>query len=108
MKQGCFAAPHSVVVTLTILLTVGSASAQVTILTVGPHGTYTQIQDAIDVVVSCDDTEIRVEGASTYVENLDIGTGFSGGTLALLGGWDMTFTDRVFPAQNTIIDGNQA
>lgn len=108
MKHGCFAAPHSVVVTLTILLTVGSASAQVTILTVGPHGTYTQIQDAIDVVVSGDDTEIRVEGASTYVENLDIGTGFSGGTLALLGGWDMTFTDRVFPAQNTIIDGNQA
>ncbi len=107
MKHGVFVASLSIVVSA-LLLTVGPAGAQATILTVGPHGTYANIQDAIDVVVSGEDTEIWVEGASTYVENLEIDGSFSAGTLALLGGWDMTFSARVFRPQDTIIDGNQA
>lgn len=107
MKQGIAVASVLMVMVLTLLLTVEPAEAQVTILRVGLHGDYDDIQDAIDVVVSGDDTEIRVEGG-TYLENLEIDAAFAAGTLALLGGWDMTFTNRVFPPQNTIIDGNQA
>ena len=104
--------PHARTSLLTLIpllavVTIGSAEAQVTILEVGPHGTYTNIQDAINVVVSGDNTEIRVEGASTYYENLVIDASFADGELALLGGWNMTFTDRVFPPQDTIIDANQ-
>lgn len=108
MKHGVFVARLFVVVVSALLLTAGSASAQVTILEVGPHGDYLNIQDAIDLVVSGENTEIRVEGGNTYTENLVIDANFSAGTLALLGGWNMDFTDRVYPPQNTIIDGGQA
>ena len=108
MKKGSFPGTLSIVAALSFLVLLGSAQAQLTILEVGPHGTYTKIQDAIDVVVSGVDTEIRVEGASTYVENLVIPFSFNAGTLTLLGGWDMTFSDRIFLPQDTVIDGNQA
>jgi hypothetical protein len=84
---------------------VGSIGAQTTVLTVGPHGSYPTIQNAIDLVVPGTDTEIRVEGGATYVENLVIDAGFSSGTLALLGVWETTFSQRPFPPQDTIIDG---
>ena len=108
MKHGVFVVSLSMVVALVVLVAVEPAEAQVVVLKVGPHGTYASIQDAIDVVVSGDETEIWVEGANTYVENLEIDAAFAAGTLALLGGWDMTFAARVFPPQDTIIDGNQA
>lgn len=108
MNHSSFLSALSLVLVLTFVMTLGFAEAQVTVLEVGPHGTYANIQDAIDVVVSGDNTEIRVEGASTYVENLSISPSFSEGALALLGGWNMEFTDRIFLPQDTIIDGNQA
>lgn len=108
MKHRVFVASLFLVVAPALLLTAGSAAAQVTVLKVGPHGDYLNIQDAIDLVVPGEDTEIRVEGGNTYIENLVIDATFSAGTLALLGGWNMDFTDRVFPPQNTIIDGGQS
>lgn len=108
MKQGSCLGTLSQAAALIFVITLTAAEAGVTVLEVGPHGTYSRIQDAIDAVVSGGDTEIRVEGASTYVENLQITSAFSAGNLALLGGWDMNFTDRVFHPQDTIIDGNQA
>ena len=80
---------------LALVLTPGLTEAQVTVLEVGLHGTYDNIQDAIDAAGFSDDTEIRVEGASTYVENHMISPSFSGGSLTLLGGWNMDFTGRV-------------
>ena len=79
-----------------------------TILEVGPHGDFVKIQDAIDAAVVGAQTEIRVEGSTTYVENLLIPASFNDGELALLGGWNMDFTDRPFAPPDTIIDGNQA
>ena len=97
-----------VVTALAHLGTLGLAESQVTILTVGPHGTYANIQDAIDTAVAGEETEIRVEGGFTYVENLSIDGSFNAGTLSLLGGWNAEFTNRIFLPQDTIIDGNQA
>jgi len=98
-----------VVAALTLMMTFGAAAeAQVTILTVGPHGTFANIQGAIDTAVVGDDTEIRVEGLTTYVENLVIPSTFNDGALSLLGGWDMTFANRVYLPPDTILDGNQA
>ena len=108
MKHGAHVVSLSMAVALVVLVAVEPAEAQVVVLKVGPNGTYASIQDAIDVVVSGDETEIWVEGANTYVENLEIDASFSAGSLALLGGWNSTFSARVFRPQDTIIDGNQA
>lgn len=50
----------------------------------------------------------QVKGANTYVENLSVSAAFSAGSLMLLGGWDSTFTNRIFLPPDTIIHGNQA
>jgi hypothetical protein len=107
MRHSFFDALLFVLVALALVVIAQTADAQV-VLTVGPHGTYAWIQDAIDAAISGNDTEIRVEGQYTYVENLELDASFASGSLALLGGWDTTFTNRVYPPQNTIIDGNQA
>ena len=108
MKQTSIRQILPVLAALRLVVPLATAEAQVTILTVGPHGTYTNIQDAIDAVVVGDQTEIRVEGSSTYVETLEIDASFSSGTLELLGGWDMDFNARIFLPQDTVIDGDQA
>jgi len=94
-----------IAIILILLMSLGAAEAQ-TILTVGPHGTYANIQDAIDAAVVGDQTEIRVEGGNTYFENLEIDASFSSGIIELLGGWNMGFNSRIFLPQDTVIDSN--
>lgn len=79
--------------------------SQVTVLEVGPSGTYATIQGAIDVVVNGADTEIRVERGVTYTENLKLPVTFDSGNLEITGGWDATFFTRDTSPANTIIDG---
>ncbi|MGB5661046.1 MAG: hypothetical protein WBO54_16360 [Thermoanaerobaculia bacterium] len=105
MKQGVRRAVLSAVSALALLVTMGNAEAQVTILEVGPSATYNNIQDAINAAVVGDDTEIRVQ-SGTYTENLLVSSAFNAGSLTLLGGWDSTFTQRDSNPNNTIIDGN--
>jgi hypothetical protein len=88
------------------LLTAPLIHAQVTVLTVGPSGTYATIQGAIDVVVNGADTEIRVEENLTYTENLVVPATFNSGSLSILGGWDATFTTRDSDPEHTVIDGD--
>ena len=108
MRQRSCLRTLPVAVALTLLTASWVAEAQVTILKVGPHGDFVKIQDAIDAAVVGAQTEIRVEGGTTYVESLLIPASFNDGELALLGGWDMDFNDRPFAPPGTIIDGNQA
>ncbi|MGB5574249.1 MAG: hypothetical protein WBO69_12790, partial [Thermoanaerobaculia bacterium] len=91
MKQGVRRAVLSAVSALALLVTMGNAEAQVTILEVGPSATYNNIQDAINAAVVGDNTEIRVQ-SGTYTENLLVSSAFNAGSLTLLGGWDSTFT----------------
>lgn len=108
MKQRSILRILPIATVLIFLVSSGSTEAQVTILTVGPHGTYANIQDAIDAAVVGDHTEVRVEGAVTYLENLEITGSFSSGTLELIGGWDTSFSSRIFRPQDTVIDGGDA
>jgi len=83
-------------------------SSAVTILTVGPSGAYPTIQGAIDAVVNGADTEIRVEQTTThlgYFENLTVPATFDSGNLAILGGWDASFTSRDDDPEHTVING---
>ena len=79
--------------------------SQVTVLEVGPSGTYATIQGAIDAVVNGADTEIRVEQNLTYNENLVIPDTFNSGSLSILGGWDGTFSTWDSDPEHTVIDG---
>ena len=107
MRRGLTDALFIVPAALVLVAIAEPVEGQV-VLTVGPHGTYSSIQAAIDAAVSGNDTEIRVEGQHTYVENLELDGSLAAGTLAVSGGWDTTFTSRIYSSRETIIDGNQA
>ena len=79
--------------------------SQVTVLEVGPSGAYATIQGAIDAVVNGADTEIRVEQNLPYTENLDVQETFNSGSLAILGGWDATFSTLDPDPEHTVIEG---
>ncbi|NHZ73501.1 MAG: hypothetical protein GWP16_03415, partial [Nitrospirae bacterium] len=51
------------------------------------------------------DTEIRVEQNITYTENLEVPATFNSGSLAILGGWDATFSTRDPDPEHTVLDG---
>jgi len=80
--------------------------AQPSVLTVGPAGTYANIQDAIDAVVVGETNEIRVQGLETYTENLSIPGSFTSGSILLSGGWESTFTIHNDDPEDTVIDGD--
>jgi hypothetical protein len=96
------------VAALIVICTLAAAPVPAAVLTVGPNGTYATIQQAIDAAVVGDDNELRIQGTHTYVENLSVSASFSSGTLALVGGWDSTFTNQIFAPVDTVVDGNQA
>jgi len=77
-----------------------------TVLTVGPAGTYANIQDAIDAAIVGQDTHILVQGLETYTENLSIAGTFTSGSLLVWGGWDSTFTFHNDDPEDTIVDGD--
>lgn len=111
MKQVWFRRALPRAAALIALMAPGLIGAQVTVLTVGPNGTYADIQDAIDAAVVGDQTEIRVQGGQTYMEVLQIDGSFTSGTLTVLGGWNTEFDNRIFLPQDTVIDahlGNRA
>ena len=71
-------------------------SAQVVVLTVGPHGGSATIQGALAGVVSGWVNEVRIE-SGTYVENVIVESptvSFTSGELHFSGGWNATFTSR--------------
>lgn len=76
-----------------------------TVLTVGPSGTYDNIQDAIDLAVVGQDTHILVQGLETYTENLSIPASFTSGNILVWGGWNDSFTVHG-DAEDTIVDGD--
>ena len=89
-----------------ILLIGGAADAQ--IYTVGPHGTYTAIQEAINAAIGNPGTnEIHVEQGS-YTENISIPGSMNSGSLTITGGWNGSFTARDTDNTLTTIDGNAA
>ena len=90
---------------LALLLCPALAQA-LTVLTVGPAGTYAKIQDAIDAVVVGQDTEIRVQGLETYTENLSIPASFTSGSILLSGGWESTFVIHNDDPEDTVVDGD--
>jgi hypothetical protein len=98
-SQGSIAA----VACLVLVISLSPASAAV--LTVGDHGTYSEIEAAIDVAFGAGSTEIRVE-QGTYVENLYFGSGFISDDIEITGGWNSTFSARSSDASLTVIDGS--
>lgn len=86
-----------------MLLALASA-AQGAVLTAGPGGTYSSIQDALDTAVSLPgDDEIRVR-FGVYPENLFVDLAGSGDLIEMSGGWDASFT-TASDARTTVIDG---
>ncbi len=88
------------------LLSPPALAQALTVLTVGPAGTYANIQDAIDAVVVGEATEIRVQDLQTYTENLSIPASFTSGSILLSGGWESTFSIHNDDTEDTIIDGD--
>ena len=87
---------------------VTGALAQTTLSTVGLCGQFDRIQDAIDAVVVGKDTEIRVQGDATYLENLLFPNSFMAGSIELTGGWDCSFLAQNGDPSSTVIDGSDA
>jgi len=87
---------------------VTGALAQTTLSTVGLCGQFDRIQDAIDAVVVGKDTEIRVQGDATYLENLLFPNSFTAGSIELTGGWDCSFLAQNGDPSSTVIDGSDA
>ncbi len=86
-----------------ILLIGRAADAQ--IYTVGPHGTYCNIQGAVNAAIGNPGTnEIHVEQGS-YTENIRI-LSMNSGSLTITGGWNDSFTARDTDNTLTTIDGN--
>ncbi len=83
-----------------------SAAVSAAVLTVGDHGTYSDIQAAVDAALGAGTTEIRVE-QGTYVETVYIGSVFVSDDLEITGGWNSTFSGRSSDATLTVIDGDQ-
>jgi hypothetical protein len=84
------------------------SSAQVVVLTVGPHGSSSTIQGALAGVVSGWVNDVRIE-SGTYVENVVVESptvSFTGGELHFSGGWNSTFTGQTSNPSLTTIDGN--
>lgn len=89
-----------------ILLIGGAADAQ--IYTVGPHGTYCNIQGAVNAAIANPGTnEIHVEQGS-YTENISIPGSMNSGSLTITGGWNDSFTARNTDNTLTTINGNAA
>ncbi len=88
------------------LLSPPALAHALTVLTVGPAGTYANIQDAIDAVVVGQDTEIRVQGLEIYTENLSIPASFTSGSILLSGGWESTFSIHNDDPEDTVVDGD--
>ena len=77
------------------------------VLTVGDHGTYSTIQDAVDDALGAGSNEIRVE-RGTYFEHIVIGSALGGDSLEITGGWDAAFATRSTDASLTVIDAGHA
>jgi len=90
---------------LLLVLVPVDAVAETMLYTVGVCGTYNDIQDAIDAVVIGDETEIRIQGNSTYEENLLFSRFFNAGRVEMTGGWDCAFSTRTSDPSTTVIDG---
>lgn len=87
---------------------VGPCAAQSVVLTVGPHGAYPTIEDALNNVVNGWTNEIRIE-AGTYFENVVIqspAVSLTSGTINLYGGWNSTFTAQSADPSLTVIDAD--
>jgi len=81
-----------------------AAPAGAAVFTVGPGGTHTTIQAALDAAVLAGGAnEVRV-AAGTYGETLSVGPSFAGGQLRLCGGWDAAFTTRALDPARTVVD----
>lgn len=80
-----------------------SCAASAALLTVGPGGSFGEIQPALDAAMASPETdEIRLQ-AGTFVENLHLDLAHQG--LSISGGWTSDFT---LASGRTVIDGNLA
>ncbi len=77
------------------------------VLTVGDHGTYSTIQDAVNAALGAGSNEIRVE-RGTYLEGVGVGPALGGDSLEITGGWDAAFAARSSDASLTVIDAEHA
>ena len=90
-------------VTFTLLLASGPAWSQ-TVLTVGPSGTYSSIQEALDEAMSTGGaSEIRV-AAGRYSENLTLDLA-GADDISISGGWDRNFLRRNSRNRSTVDGG---
>jgi len=78
--------------------------ASAAVLTVGDHGTYSDIQTAVNAALGAGSTEIRVE-QGTYMENFYITSSFVSDDIEISGGWNAAFSSRSADASLTVIDG---
>jgi len=89
-----------------LLVGLSWSAASAAVLTVGVHGTYSEIQAAVDAAFGAGSTEIRVE-RGTYTENIYVQSFFVSDDLEITGGWNATFAARSSDASLTVIDGSQ-
>ena len=80
-------------------------AGQAAVLTVGPSGSYADIQTAVDeAILMGGDDEIRVQ-SGLFTENLQVYPGGTGDSLVITGGWNSAFSART---GTTTVDGNGA
>ena len=96
-----------IVFAFAFILLIGGAADALT-YTVGLHGTYCNIQGAVNAAIANPGTnEIHVEQGS-YTENINIPAIMGSGSLTITGGWNAGFNARDTDNTLTTIDGNAA
>ncbi len=97
--------PWAMVVVLSVVLFFPiPAVAQVFVLTVGPDGAYSTIQDAINAMGNDSTGHIRIEQGRFYGPVI-INSLHTNVDVVISGGWDSTFLDQTTDPSLTIIDG---
>ena len=94
--------PMAVIVAVIV---VASSMGSAAVLTVGDHGTYSEIHDAVVAALGAGSTEIRVE-QGTYVEHVYVTSSYVSDQIEITGGWDAAFATRSTDASLTVIDGS--
>jgi hypothetical protein len=89
---------------IVLLVAPAAARSQYVVLTVGPDGDFSTIQQAVDSCPSGVPCAVCVEASNIYTENLVIPPTFVDRMVFVTGGWDPTFTTRD-PWADTTIDG---
>jgi hypothetical protein len=88
-----------------VVATPRPAGAQITRNTVGPTGSYANIQSAVDACPVAVECHVDVRAGGVYTENILFPSSYTSGTVRVTGGWDATYSTREEAFKLNTIDG---